>query len=191
MFRLATSLLLVLTLITVSNAAESLSDKAISDAITLLEVRLRRMNKPDDVAKVKAAIAKLRSIAAELTPPTVDAVPVFDPAVPAGDPIELNDKNLVDFIDNTEMYKGKLISLVAKVETGVFAADGKSLRDLVGDPIRFSKQLGNARLDVLITIPAALDVPKASYGDRVLIVFLCGSGSLQHGNKAKSIRRSE
>jgi hypothetical protein len=189
--RVALSVLLCLTLTEVSGAAESLSNKALADAVNLLEARLKRMSKPEDVARVKKAIANLKSLAAEKSPAAESSV---ESTVPAEDPIEVNDDNLADFIDNTEKYKGKWITLEGDIESAVFLQKGTSLRDLVGGEVEIKKLKrgnGDARLDMRVSIPAGLDVPKSGYNDPLSIVFFCREGSLTVGNKAKSIRRGE
>jgi tetratricopeptide (TPR) repeat protein len=95
-----------------------------------------------------------------------------------------------DFIDNTEKYKGKAITLVLKITSGIFLSNGKSLRDYVGSDVQFlASGPKGATLRIVISIPNSLSVPKAEYLDMVRVTFVCEKGDLMNGNRAFSIER--
>ena len=91
-----------------------------------------------------------------------------------------------DFLKNTSAYKGQTITLTLLVAEEI--KNKGSLKDYVGKDVKFAALTKNRqRLEIKITIPDGLDVPKAGFGDPVKVTFVCKDGSLQHGNEAKSI----
>lgn len=98
--------------------------------------------------------------------------------------------SLVDFIDNTPRYKGKLITIELMIESEIWLEEGRSLRDWIGRDVEFSA-LGEQfeTLAMVIFVPASLSVPKAGWGDSVKVAFRCKDGDLRHGNEALSVTR--
>ncbi len=119
-----------------------------------------------------------------------------------------------DFFDNTENYAGDTVVLELVVTSSVFAKEGHSLKNLLGGVAEFhlfvpdtSRNSGIAPWNVAtgqvyqtinpefgefpikISIPRNLSVPRAAFGHKVLVVFICGKGHLEDGNTAIKIQR--
>jgi hypothetical protein len=98
--------------------------------------------------------------------------------------------NIPDFIKNTAAYKGKSISLDLKVDEAIVPATGQSLRDYVGRDVKFRTVSPKGEvLNLVISIPAGLDVPDVGPSEEVSVRFVCTRGSLRQGNQAQSIER--
>jgi hypothetical protein len=97
--------------------------------------------------------------------------------------------NISDFMSHTAAYKGKIITLLLKVDP---SGSGKSLGDHLGSDVKFMA-VGpkGEHLNLVITIPEALAVPDAGQSDDVVVTFVCQSGHLRQGNVAKSIQPSD
>jgi hypothetical protein len=95
-------------------------------------------------------------------------------------------EELVDFIDNTPMFKGKTLTIRLTVgELG-------TIRDLAGKEARFFTFTNTgARYDMIVKLPTGEDVPDSTYGDKVLVTFVCEDGDRKHGNVAKMIVRAQ
>ena len=98
--------------------------------------------------------------------------------------------NIVDFIDNTQNYKGLTITMGLNIGSSIFKNRGDSLRNYIGKNVKFyTFGPNNASLDISIKIPNGLQVPNAVYLDTLIVKFNCNDGSLLHGNEAISIER--
>ena len=101
--------------------------------------------------------------------------------------------DFVDFIDNTENYKGQNIQLTMIVASPIWLAKGQSLRNYSGKSVEFMAfEPGSGakiRLDIVVDIPAGLSVPKVGNGAKVEVSFVSKDGNLQYGNEAVSIAR--
>ena len=98
--------------------------------------------------------------------------------------------NIVDFIDNTQNYKGLTITMGLNIGSHIFKNRGDSLRNYIGKNVKFCTfGPNNARLDISIKIPNGMQVPNAVYLDTLIVKFNCNDGSLLHGNEAISIER--
>ncbi len=96
--------------------------------------------------------------------------------------------DLVDFVDNTESYKGQTIEMNLVVWESM--RDGESIRDFTGRSVEFKSMVpGSISFDVMIDIPSGLSVPKADGADDVIVTFVSTQGSLNYGNEAVSITR--
>jgi hypothetical protein len=42
-----------------------------------------------------------------------------------------------------------------------------------------------------VQLPAGQDLPNTSYGDKVLVTFVCEDGDRKHGNVAKKVIRAQ
>lgn len=101
------------------------------------------------------------------------------------------DVDVLDFIDNTPSYKGKKLrmELHLKRMSHVELMD-KGLRELRGPiDLPFYSYEGGASLNMNILVDKDIEVPNAQQGDAVLITFICGDGSLKHGNLALKVTR--
>ncbi|HZU38761.1 MAG TPA: hypothetical protein VFA18_22730 [Gemmataceae bacterium] len=95
--------------------------------------------------------------------------------------------NIANFIHHPEGYKGKIITLRLHVDDPVIGA-GRTLREHVGHDVRFTTTGPKGeQLRLVITIPQDLAVPEVGNGGEAVVTFVCGEGSLQHGNRAKAI----
>ena len=119
------------------------------------------------------------------------------------EPIVLKTKaQLLDFVDNTKNYKGKLITL-----TLIYNED-KPLRQAVDPTARFNMldfkcNSNNVRFDINIEAgftkerfgdaeyKKVEDLPNAKKGDDLVVTFLCDKGSLLGFNFAKKIVRDK
>jgi hypothetical protein len=98
--------------------------------------------------------------------------------------------NIRHFLQNTITYKGRLVTLTLKVDEAIDRGQGKSLRDYVGQEVKFTTTgPGGERLNVVIKIPEDVSVPELGQSAEVSITFLCTRGSLREGNEAKIIQR--
>jgi hypothetical protein len=138
----------------------------------------------------------------ETTRPTATTEPVRRPArvaapserarkaptrKPAPAPILATSAEIVDFIDNTTMYKDKVL----KFEVVAELDHGCSLRAVAqgGGAVQFFACLGRATLRMIIQIPQGLDVPSAGLFDWLYVTFRCTDGELNSGNIATSVSR--
>jgi hypothetical protein len=100
----------------------------------------------------------------------------------------MTDADIIDFIDHTAKYKGRVLTARLTVD-----CDGGTLRTYRGQDVPFRTIAfagGNfARLNMVILVPASLDVPDAQSGDTVTVTFPCADGDLRHGNVAQKIER--
>ena len=102
------------------------------------------------------------------------------------DEIKAGSVDTADLLKNPSKYKGQTITLTLLVDEPI--KNKGSLKDYVGKDVKFAALTKNRqRLEIKITIPDGLEVPKAGYGDVVKVTFVCKDGSLQKGNEAKSI----
>ena len=97
--------------------------------------------------------------------------------------------DIIDFIDNTRKYAGRTLSMKLTIFSSIFADRGQSLQNFTGSYVNFKGYYGNSSLDIRVYIPKSLSVPKAAYGDRVMVTFICKDGDLRNGNEAISISR--
>jgi hypothetical protein len=192
--------LIAIVLFVDSVSAQDEADNAIDDAISLLKQRQATISDEASTAKLQEAIEGLRLVGlsdgpAEYTSrrivlekATMEREP-YDLVSPADRPPALAVK-ITDFIDHTEQYRGRTITLPLTLRTLVRSGRGESLRDLRGTSARFvtTADDGN-RLDLQIDLPAGLDLPKASFSDRLIVTFQCRAGNLRHGNQAIAVRR--
>jgi len=94
-----------------------------------------------------------------------------------------------DFMNNTEKYRGKQITVTGHISSVIFASDNESLRDYKGKV--FELYVYATGDHIKIFIPENLtDVPKAVFPDRVVVTFICKDGDPKHGNVAVSIKLS-
>lgn len=102
-------------------------------------------------------------------------------------PESIKEVNIADLIDNTEKYKGKTITLILTLNSDI---SGNSLRDNVGFDVPFyTFGEKHERLDIIISIPKNLDVPKAVFLDKLSVTFRCKEGNINQGNEAVLITR--
>jgi len=100
--------------------------------------------------------------------------------------------NIAHFIKNTPTYKGKTITLGLKVDEAIAKAEGQSLRDFVGRPVKFmTTSPTGQQLNLVITIPAGMSVPEAGHLEDVVVTFVCRRGNLRDGNEATSVQASD
>ena len=104
-------------------------------------------------------------------------------------PVNANNIDPADFMDNTEKYRGEQITLKGHISSAIFASDEESLWDYKGKI--FELFVYGTRDNIKILIPEHLsDIPKAVYLDREVATFICKDGDPQNGNVAVSIARS-
>lgn len=96
------------------------------------------------------------------------------------------DVSIADFIDNTHEYRGDELEFDMMLS---FQHVGSSLRQHRGGAALFYLSDGSASADVVVQIPANLEVPNASAGDDLFVQFKCTQGRLDSGNVATRIRR--
>lgn len=103
----------------------------------------------------------------------------------------LSDSEMVDFIDNTKKYKGKVIRTILTMPSGFLRSGGS---------IAFYAFVGTSKLDVRINVePSSVDtlaefnsledLPNAKLYSKLEVTFLCEEGSLGYGNRAIRIVR--
>lgn len=112
--------------------------------------------------------------------------------------------DLESFIDNTSTYAGDTVTLRLVLVSPVFIKKGSSLLDNRGKVAEFRPfipdstmrpwRVGEENLDlsefkIQIKIPDSLPVPRAGFGHKLLVKFLCTEGDLLKGNVALEIRR--
>lgn len=144
------------------------ADKAIADAVAVLEKALAATKDAAGQEKLKAAIDVLKK-------PAQAAVP----AKPQNDLIS-------DFIDNTAKYKGKVVTFQL-----TYMDNLGTLRDRVGDRclLKGKDSKNRAELLIQIIIPKGLDVPAAKNDEQVIVTFTCTMGKTEDGNKVVAITR--
>jgi hypothetical protein len=102
------------------------------------------------------------------------------------DEIKAGSVDTADLLKNPGKYKGQTITLTLLVAEEI--KNKGSLKDYVGKDVKFAALTKNKqRLEIKITIPDGLEVPKAGYGDVVKVTFVCKDGNLQRGNEATAI----
>jgi len=100
--------------------------------------------------------------------------------------------NVRDFLQNTDKYKGKIVTLTLTVHEAIDRGQGKSLRDCIGRDVNFLTSGTNVvSLKVVIKIPEGVSVPEAGQSEEVRVTFLCTRGNLQQGNEAKFLEKSK
>lgn len=103
----------------------------------------------------------------------------------------LSDSEIMDFIDNTKKYKGKVIRTILTMPSGFLRSGGS---------IAFYAFVGTNKLDVMINVaPSSVDslaefnslddLPNADLFSKLEVTFLCEEGSLNYGNRAIRIER--
>src|SRR5262249_52735794 len=98
--------------------------------------------------------------------------------------------NIPDFIKNTAAYKGKVITLLLKIDEAAPQGQGQTLQAFVGRDVKFrTAEPKGEQLHLVITIPKDLPVPDASPSDELSVRFACTRGNLRQGNEAKSIEK--
>ncbi len=148
----------------------SVAETAIQEAVKVLEKHRALAGDPMDILRIDFAIVAL------------------------SDRVEPADKSLndiiPDFVDNTEKYRGKTITLELTIWTEIAEERGRSLQNFVGSRVDFHG-LGpkGAKLSMTITLPNEISVPRAVTLDRVLVTFICSQGRLNSGNEAVSVKR--
>ncbi|HLW66990.1 MAG TPA: hypothetical protein VKS79_16870 [Gemmataceae bacterium] len=96
--------------------------------------------------------------------------------------------DIAEFSSNTSKYKGKIVTLLLLVAEQI--NNKGSLKDFVGKDVKFAAMSKSMkRIEVKITIPDGVDVPKVGTGDIVKVTFLCKDGNTQRGNEAKTIEK--
>jgi hypothetical protein len=155
-------------------ADSSPAGDAIKEAIAVLKARKAKIGGKADQEKVQAAIDGLEQLLKE-----------------GG----AEKASIADLIDNTEKYKGTTITLMLRLNTNpgdtlIDGAKGQSLQQFVGSDVQFFA-IGpkRERLDIVISLPAGLVVPKAVSFDDLVVTFKCTKGDLRKGNEAVSIKR--
>lgn len=177
-----------LLIATVCSGGEK-ADRAIHEAVILLEKHRSEMTDEGEAQKIDLAIERLKEKETGGSARTeTRRIPVED-ARPADAAPVLN-VNVADFIDHTERYKGQVVTLPLLVRSRTLIHPGQSLRDLAGNQARFLgvSEDGN-RLDMMIDLPRSAAIPKASFGDRLVVTFRCREGDLQRGNEAIELKR--
>ena len=107
----------------------------------------------------------------------------------------LSDSEIVDFIDNTKKYKGKVL----RMRLGIFdtlRAGGIGLHFfrytfVGGSPIRLDMKIRviPSSSDDLAEFDSLLDLPNVKSPEEVVVTFLCEEGTLGYGNRAIRIER--
>lgn len=101
----------------------------------------------------------------------------------------VGEKELIEFRDNPERFKGKEVKAVVTVWMPASSGGGRSLRDHAGKPYRFCQYLNGGRIEMTATLPSdAAAMPDAVGGD-VLLTFVCEQGKHNEGNRAVSVKR--
>jgi hypothetical protein len=189
MKRLIAALLLLAT----PCLAEDRADRAIKDALDLLQACRAELTAQTELDKLDRAVQRLRGADRQAAPARTETRRVTaNVETPADHPPSLPSVKIADFIDHTERYKGQVVTLPLMVRSRALIPQGQTLRDLAGGAARFqgTSDDGN-RLDLMIDLPRSLEIPKLSFGDRALVSFRCTHGDLQRGNEAIEIRRPE
>ena len=97
--------------------------------------------------------------------------------------------DIANFINNSAAYRGKAIILRLQVDEPKARDRGQSLRDYVGRDAHFTTRGPHGEhLDIVVRLPAGLEVPEAGNGDEVFVTFVCTRGSLSQGNEARTIQ---
>src|SRR5688500_19009068 len=116
-----------------------------------------------EAKKLEAASARLRELLSSSGNKRSESRRVdlgTDAAEPA-DKRPVLSVNPTDFVDHTEKYRGKVVTLPLMVRSTSIIGPGRSIRDLAGGSARFLGQTDDGnRLDMLIELPAGLDIPK-------------------------------
>ncbi len=105
--------------------------------------------------------------------------------------VTLSESDMVDFLDNTKNYKGKVIRMTLTMPSGFLRSGGS---------IAFYDFVGTSKLDVRINVaPSSVDtlaefnslddLPNAKLYSKLEVTFLCEEGSLGYGNRAIRIER--
>ena len=168
-----------------SLAADSPSTERIKKALSVLKDLKTHLKAKNDKNKVEAAIQELENFIRE------DAKENEAAAEAAAAAAVAEKVSIPDFIDFTEKYKGRMIgSLELIVDSPIFADDNMSLQLYVGGKVNF-RAYGpkGSTLNVTISIPKNLSVPKAVSGDKLIVTFKCTQGDLRQGNVAVEIKR--
>ena len=158
----------------------------------MLESRRDELTAPAEREKLDRAIKLLRELSQQeekTTKPTeARRVPVNSDAADTAPSLLAVD--VADFIDHTDRYRGKVVTLPLMLRSRELIPVGQNLRALSGGAARFqgSAEDGN-RLDLMIDLPRSLEIPKLTFGDRAVVSFRCTEGSLMRGNEAVEIRR--
>lgn len=160
-------------------AADTAGEKAIKDAIALLEARGKRAKGADFEMIVRA----MDALKAAMKPP-----PPPPPAIKPGEkPVDITGDRLSDFLDHPEKYKGQVLKANLEIEQAFVRAPGPSIRDV--DSVRLVPIGFDLKGLILVTIPKGIDVPKAHDGDKLTITFRCAAGDTTTGNSAVAIER--
>jgi hypothetical protein len=97
--------------------------------------------------------------------------------------------NILDFVTNTAVYRGKSITLELKVDEDGFRSQGRSLRDYAGKSVRFTiLGLKGEPQKLVITILEGVPIP-GDASDKVFVTFVCTRGTLAEGNQARIIEK--
>lgn len=146
-FTLAASLLA--TAATAQEPKTPLADKAIGEAMKLLEGTLAAAEKPDDKAKLQAAIAALRGAGGS----------------------KIQNDIISDFVDNEAKYVGQTLTFRLRF------IGGNSLGGRRGDegvPFEGQDSKNRAKLLLGLYIPRDLKVPNAGMDEYVIVTFKVG-----------------
>ncbi len=116
---------------------------------------------------------------------------------------EVKELDVYDFLDFTEKYKGQIFEWKMEIEESIhndysqetvnnpyYDFKNETLQDYVGKTVMFDyiTKYGEPNVTLSIFIPENLVVPKATYGNSLMVKFKCG-GDLKNGNTAISITR--
>jgi hypothetical protein len=94
-----------------------------------------------------------------------------------------------DFVDNTAKYKGKSLTMpLTYLGSDISTA---KLRDRLGTNGLFRGEAAGGGFNIIIDLPATLDVPDVQYLGHVVVTFDCKEGNLDKGNLAKKIERAK
>jgi hypothetical protein len=144
------------------------ADKAIADAVALLEKALADTKDPAVQAKLKAAIAAVKK---------------------AAEAPKVQNELISDFVDSPAKYKGKVVTFQL---TYVHGGGVGNLTGRVGGkgvPFKGKDPKNGAELLLGVAIPAKMVVPAANDGEEVIVTFTCTKGEKTDGNVVVSITR--
>jgi hypothetical protein len=104
--------------------------------------------------------------------------------------VQLDERNLVDFVDHPETFKGKTLRIKARLDSPIFAGRGDSLRNYAGKRVEFfASGDKSAHLTLFVTLPRDQELPNATSFNDLIIEFVCREGKTDSGNEALSVKR--
>jgi hypothetical protein len=103
-----------------------------------------------------------------------------------GGVVKLTDKQIVDFVDHPEKYKGQTLRLFLQINQPV----GESLRNYAGQEVKLYSTTGDQALFyVTIKMPTNSDLPNVQIYAPLIVTFVCRDGKLTSGNEAIKVVR--